>query len=97
MSPAGAIFVPFPPKTGINLLYPRLPPQSLDGSRGGAYDRRLVSVQSHHATECRAVKAEPHLRCASAERQMPARLLLLEFSRIYRRAGVGGLLLRSIR
>ena len=28
----GAIFVPFPPKTGTNLLHPRLPPQSLNGS-----------------------------------------------------------------
>ena len=26
MSPAGAIFVPFPPKTGTNMLHPRPPP-----------------------------------------------------------------------
>ena len=26
MSPVGAIFVPFPPKTGTNLLHPRPPP-----------------------------------------------------------------------
>ena len=31
MSPVGSIFVPFPPKTGTNLLHPR-PPQSLNGS-----------------------------------------------------------------
>ena len=35
MSPVGAIFVPFPPKTGKKLLYPR-PPQSLNGSRSGS-------------------------------------------------------------
>ena len=35
MSPGGAIFVPFPPKTGTNLLHPRSP-QSLNGS-GGKY------------------------------------------------------------
>ena len=29
MSPVGAIFVPFPPKTGTNMLHP-LPPQSLN-------------------------------------------------------------------
>ena len=32
MSPVGAIVVPFPPKTGTNLLHPRPPPQSLNGS-----------------------------------------------------------------
>ena len=32
MSPVGAVFVQFPPKTGINLLHPRPPPQSLNGS-----------------------------------------------------------------
>ena len=32
MSPVGATFVPFPPKTGTNLLHPRPPPQSLNGS-----------------------------------------------------------------
>ena len=26
MSPVGAVFVPFPPKTGTNLLHPRPPP-----------------------------------------------------------------------
>ena len=30
MSPVGATFVPFPPKTGTKLLHPR-PPQSLNG------------------------------------------------------------------
>ena len=33
MSPVGAIFVPFPLKTGTNLLHPR-PPQLLNGSNG---------------------------------------------------------------
>ena len=33
MSPVGAIFVPSPPKTGTNLLHPRPPPQSLNGSK----------------------------------------------------------------
>ena len=32
MSPVGAVFVPFPPKTGIKLLHPPPPPQSLNGS-----------------------------------------------------------------
>ena len=32
MSPIGAIFVPFPPKTGTILLHPRPSPQSLNGS-----------------------------------------------------------------
>ena len=35
MSPVGAIFVPFPPKTGTNTLHPRHP-QSLDWSLVGA-------------------------------------------------------------
>ena len=35
MSPAGAISVPFPPKTGTNLLHPRPRPQSLNGSSSG--------------------------------------------------------------
>ena len=34
MSPVGAIFVPFPPKTGKKLLHPR-PPQSWNGSLQG--------------------------------------------------------------
>ena len=34
MSPVEAIFVPFLPKTGTNLLHPP-PPQSLNGSKGG--------------------------------------------------------------
>ena len=32
MSPVGAVFVPFPPNTGTNLLHPPPPPQSLNGS-----------------------------------------------------------------
>ena len=32
MSPVGAIFAPFPPKTGTKLLHPRPTPQSLNGS-----------------------------------------------------------------
>ena len=32
MSPVGAIFVPFPLKTGTKLFHPRPPPQSLNGS-----------------------------------------------------------------
>ena len=30
MSPEGAIFVPFPPKPGTNMLHPLPPPQSLN-------------------------------------------------------------------
>ena len=33
MSPVEAIFVPFPLRTGTKLLHPRLPPQSLNGSK----------------------------------------------------------------
>ena len=33
MSPVGAIFVPFPPETGTNMLHPRPPPQSLNWSK----------------------------------------------------------------
>ena len=45
MSPVGAIFVRFPPKTGTNLLHPR-PHQSLNGSLI-TFDRQAfgVSVQ----------------------------------------------------
>ena len=32
MSPVGAIFVSFPPKTGTNMLHPRPPPKSLNWS-----------------------------------------------------------------
>ena len=36
MSPVGPIFVLFLPKTGTNLLHPRPPPQSLNGSAASA-------------------------------------------------------------
>ena len=44
MSPVGTIFVPFPPKTGNNLLHPR-PCQSLNGfqAESGAYSRDYSS------------------------------------------------------
>ena len=32
MSPVGASFLPFPRNAGTNLLHPRPPPQSLNGS-----------------------------------------------------------------
>ena len=40
MSPVGAIFVPFPPKTGTKLLQPPPTPQSLNGS-SASHDLRL--------------------------------------------------------
>ena len=51
MSPVGAIFVPFPPKTGTSLLNPR-PPQSLNGSRVKILTRsdhqKTLETYRHH-------------------------------------------------
>ena len=46
MSPVGAIFVPFPPKTGTNLLHPRPPPQLLNGSKLARFGvpKNIISV-----------------------------------------------------
>ena len=44
MFPLGVIFVPFPPKTGTNVLHPRPPPESLNWSsaiQGGKLSKRL--------------------------------------------------------
>ena len=47
MSPVGAIFVPFPPKTGTNMLHPRPRPQSLNwsGSKGSRYYYYYIKLQ----------------------------------------------------
>ena len=42
MSPAGAMFVPFPPKTGTNTLHPRPRPQSLNWSEGKSCGPSLI-------------------------------------------------------
>ena len=50
MSPVGAIFVPFPPKTGTKLLHPHAP-QSLNGSGGCPEDlnafRFFFEIHTH--------------------------------------------------
>ena len=55
MSPVGAIFVPFPPKTGTNMLHP-LPPKSLNlsddraGLRGYVQFNKYTHTHTHTHT-----------------------------------------------
>ena len=64
MSPVGAIFVPFPPKTGTNMLHPRPPPQSLNWSPtlSNMYrERNCCMTHVAKATDVRVLGRRLHL------------------------------------
>ena len=65
MSLVGAIFVPFPPKTGTSLLNPR-PPQSLNGSRVKILTRSdrqktLETYRHHDDVYCMEINAHEYV------------------------------------